>query len=156
MAAATETTGSGARDSLLDERLADYAALFQGMTKQRLQDLRRLCRGDIHFRDPFNDLRGIDGYIRALEKMYTEVRDPAFAVHDSVRSGRHGYLRWTFTARSKKGSATWRFEGMSEIVFDDDGLIGEHLDHWDAASQLYEKLPLIGMVLRAIRRKLAA
>jgi hypothetical protein len=30
-----------------------------------------------------------------------------------------------------------------------------HLDHWDAAAQVYEQIPLLGSVLRVLRRKLS-
>ena len=45
---------------------------------------------------------------------------------------------------------------MSELHFDEAGTLRAHIDHWDAAGQLYEKLPGIGWLLRRIRRRLAA
>jgi hypothetical protein len=44
---------------------------------------------------------------------------------------------------------------MTEVHFDQSGKVAAHLDHWDAASQLYEHVPLLGGVLRIIRRRLA-
>ena len=35
-----------------------------------------------------------------------------------------------------------------------DGRVVEHRDYWDAAEQLYEKLPLIGGVLRLLKRSM--
>lgn len=46
-------------------------------------------------------------------------------------------------------------DGVSEVRFDSVGLITAHIDYWDAARQLYEKLPLLGGVLRMIRHRLA-
>jgi hypothetical protein len=45
---------------------------------------------------------------------------------------------------------------MSEVQFDEAGSVRAHIDHWDAAGQLYEKLPVIGWILRRIRARLAA
>ena len=43
-------------------------------------------------------------------------------------------------------------EGMSEIHIGDDGLVTAHIDHWDSASQLLSRLPLIGLILRPALR----
>jgi hypothetical protein len=41
---------------------------------------------------------------------------------------------------------------MTEVRVASDGLITHHIDHWDSASQLLQKLPFIGIVARAILR----
>jgi hypothetical protein len=41
---------------------------------------------------------------------------------------------------------------MSEIHFNDDGLVTKHIDHWDSASQLLQTLPYIGWITRRILR----
>ena len=46
----------------------------------------------------------------------------------------------------------WRVEGMSEIRFAPDGRVTDHQDHWDAATQFYGRLPLIGPALRWLGR----
>jgi hypothetical protein len=45
---------------------------------------------------------------------------------------------------------------MSELRFAADGRVREHIDHWDAAAQVYERLPLIGGLMRLIRRRFAS
>ncbi len=44
-------------------------------------------------------------------------------------------------------------DGMSEIRFRADGRVAEHLDHWDAAEQLYERVPVLGTLIRLVKRK---
>ncbi|MCA0424309.1 MAG: nuclear transport factor 2 family protein, partial [Proteobacteria bacterium] len=34
-----------------------------------------------------------------------------------------------------------------------DGRIAEHRDYWDAAEELYEKLPAIGALMRWLKRR---
>ncbi|MGB1106503.1 MAG: hypothetical protein ACPG36_08450, partial [Candidatus Puniceispirillaceae bacterium] len=47
---------------------------------------------------------------------------------------------------------TLDFEGVSEVHVDEDELIAAHIDHWDSASQLLARLPVIGMLLRPVLR----
>ena len=51
---------------------------------------------------------------------------------------------------------TQTVRGASHLVLDPQGLIVLHRDYWDAAEELYMKLPLLGMLMRGLRRMLAA
>ena len=45
---------------------------------------------------------------------------------------------------------------MSRVKFTPEGLVTQHHDYWDPTGQLYEKLPLLGRLFRALRIRLAA
>jgi hypothetical protein len=42
------------------------------------------------------------------------------------------------------------------VQFDPDGRVAEHIDYWDPAGQVYETIPILGLLMRALRRRLAA
>ena len=44
---------------------------------------------------------------------------------------------------------------MSELTLAPDGRVAEHVDYWDPAAQLYERVPVLGWLMRRIRRRLA-
>jgi steroid delta-isomerase len=131
-----------------------YIDLLEGLTASNVDTLRGRCRADVHFRDPFNDICGVDVFVEILIKMFADLREIEFSVTDRAYSSDGVFLRWDLAFRSGAGSTRRRIEGMSVITFDDQGLVTEHVDYWDAASQVYEALPVIGVVLRAIRRRL--
>lgn len=133
-----------------------YIAFFEGLTPERLDELDRLCAPDVHFVDPFNDLRGVDGMRAVLQRMYADVEAPSFRVTRKARDGKVVYLRWIFTCRPRGSQQGLRIEGVSEVTFDEAGKVTAHIDFWDAAGQLYERLPVLGWVLRKVRRRLAA
>lgn len=130
-----------------------YARFWQDMTPASLDRLDTVFAPDIHFRDPFNDVRGRDRMRAILDHMFTATQKPRFVVTDIAESGRAAYLRWDFTFEVR-GRAL-RIEGISEVRFNADGLAVEHIDHWDAAAQFYERLPALGGLLRLIRRRMA-
>jgi steroid delta-isomerase len=37
-----------------------------------------------------------------------------------------------------------------------DGRVVYHRDYWDAAGELYERIPLLGALMRGVRRRLRA
>jgi len=133
---------------------AAWTALFTDLDRTGVPSRERLveiaCEG-VRFRDPFNDLRGIE----ALRRLLTHTRDrlpgARFEVLDTAWSGSTAYLRWTMRAQVRV-LGDWRVEGMSELRFAPDGRGAEHLDYWDAAGQFYGRLPVIGPLLRWLSR----
>jgi steroid delta-isomerase len=64
---------------------------------------------------------------------------------------------WEFhfsTPRIARGAAQL-IRGASWLEFDTEGRVTLHRDYWDAAEELYEKLPGIGTLLRWLKTRLA-
>lgn len=133
-----------------------YAKAFEELTPERLDALCAHCAEGVRFKDPFNDVTGRPAYRRVFEDMFERTREPRFLLHDIAVSGATGYLHWRLDFIPAGAKEVWRFDGMSIVTVDADGLIASHVDHWDTAEQLYEKLPVIGAILRLIKRRLAA
>lgn len=106
------------------------------------------------FRDPFNDVQGTAGVEAIFHDMFHRTREPRFVITGSVQQGDQAFVTWDFTFRTS--SRAMRIQGCSHLHFDALGRVDEHRDYWDAASELYEQLPLLGTLMRALKRKLAA
>lgn len=138
-----------------DDALAEYTAFYGSLGPDRTGELRRLCAAEMRFRDPFCEVSGVDAYVRILDRMFIHLTEPRFRVHGAACNGATGYLRWTFTYKPAPRAELRTIEGMSEVTFDGDSRVISHIDHWDAASQVYEKVFGLGAVLQAIRRRIA-
>ena len=133
---------------------AAYIGALEGLGPETLADWRALCAPDVRFRDPFNDVTGLDAAEGVFRKMFEDVSQIRFRVSDSALSDRCAYLRWRFAFRAR--GRDWTIEGMSEVGFDDRGRVVRHIDHWDAATQFYETIPLLGGLIRLVKRRLSA
>ena len=138
------------------ERLRAYAAAFERLTEARLPGLADHLAPGVRFKDPFNDVSGVDAYLQIFRHMFAALVQPVFEVHHQALAGGTGYLYWTLTFRASAGAATRRIEGLSRVRFDAEGRITEHVDYWDPAEQLYADVPVLGWVLRRVRRRLSA
>jgi hypothetical protein len=125
------------------------------MSLGSLARLPDLVTPDVHFADPFNDVRGVDALKRVMQKTMHDLPESRFTVTQRAWDGDLCLMSWTFAGRTKGGQHL-SIMGMSELTFAADGKVARHIDHWDAATQFYEKLPLLGGVLRFIRRRIAA
>lgn len=132
-------------------RLLDFWATLD---RERLGALRDLAAPDVRFSDPFHDVTGVDAVIGALDRMWDLADEPRFEIRHAALDGRTGLVAWTLRFRDRRGRAG-SIEGMSEIALDGAGRLVAHRDHWDAASQVYARAPLLGPVLRAARRRIA-
>jgi steroid Delta-isomerase len=151
-----ELTGARQPDADVDAASRAYAAYYESLTPESIADLRALVAADIHFRDPFNDVRGVDRMIRVLRKMFEDASDIRFERREQACSGNLCFIRWRFFFRPRRfaGGEIWPVEGVSAVRFDRAGKVVEHIDYWDAASQIYGRLPLLGRLLRLIQYRL--
>lgn len=131
--------------------LRRYADFYASLSPGSLPGLAELVAPGIHFRDPFNDLRGAAAYRRVFEHMFATVAAPRFTILHCALAGDTGYIKWRFDG-SLRGRA-FELVGISEVRMSADGKVVEHIDHWDAAGGFYEKIPLVGAMLRAIKRR---
>jgi predicted ester cyclase len=135
---------------------AAYVRFYEALSPGTVADLRSVAHRDIRFKDPFNDVTGIDSYTSLLEHMFNAAPDIKFDVLNCAYDGDVCFLQWTSTGTVKAlGKAPWTVRGMTEIRFADDGKVISHIDHWDAAAQFYERIPVIGSILRFIRRRVS-
>jgi steroid Delta-isomerase len=131
-----------------------YVDFLEAMTPADLDRLDEICAAGVKFRDPFNDVTGVAAYRRVLSKMFADVGQPGFVVSGQALAGDRLLLRWHFAARGP-GGRPLEFEGMSDICFDAAGRVVSHSDFWDAG-QVYDKVPLLGSLVRLVRRRLKA
>ncbi len=136
--------------------LQEYIRYYETMTPESVGQIRSLAREDIHFRDPFNDLHGVEKVIEVMEDMFRDTIDPKFVIVETYQKDRSAILKWemTFTPKKIRSQEPWYVVGMSELSFDGNGKVSSHIDYWDAASYFYEKLPLIGTLIRLVKNRL--
>ena len=89
-----------------------WAAAFSAPMPGGLPALLALATEDIHFTDPFNDVRGKPALAAILEDMLERSDAPSFAVHDITASDRAGYIRWSFSCIPEGRKDMWQFAAL--------------------------------------------
>ena len=130
------------------------ARFYETLTPAALDGLDQLYAPDARFKDPFNEVVGIAAIRRIFAHMFATTEAPRFEVTDCIEQGGQAMLGWAFHFALRGRALTVR--GVTHLNFDADGRVTLHRDYWDAAEELYEKLPLLGGLMRAIRRRLRA
>lgn len=126
---------------------------FDHIAVDSVHHLAKLYTDDAYFKDPFNEVRGIDNILPIFTHMFSQVDEPRFVVTGSVLQGEQAFLTWDFLFRMKRFSTDEQcIRGATHIRFAADGRVEFHRDYWDAAEELYEKLPVLGTLMRGLKR----
>ena len=139
-----------------DIRLIRVIGFFESLTAQSVADVGGVYARDARFKDPFNAVQGLDAIGAIFRHMYSQVDAPCFVVRSRMMAGDEAFLTWDFLFRMKRSSDEQCIHGATHLRFDAHGLVAEHRDYWDAAEELYEKLPILGGFMRWLKRRAAS
>jgi len=138
--------------------LARFAAFFSSLAPDRVQTLlAETYAPDVYFNDTLKSVRGIDALRHYLVESAEAVQDCRVQIHDTTRTEHGEYLvRWSMMIRFKRfsrGQDTWTI-GMSHLRFDAVGRVAYHQDYWNAADGLFQHIPVLGWMIKSIKRRL--
>ena len=128
---------------------------FETLTPESLDRLDDFYTPRVYFKDPFNEVRGVAELRRIFSHMYQTLEQPRFVVTERIVDGAQCFLTWNFEFRFKRfgGDQPQTVRGGSHLKFCADGRVYFHRDYWDAAEELYEKLPLLGGLMRWLKKR---
>jgi len=134
------------------ERLARY---FQSLSAASVAELGHYYAPDARFKDPFNAVQGVPAIAAIFRHMFATLEQPHFVITGQVLQGQQCFMTWEFRFRFRRFSVEQPqvILGASQLVFSPQGLVTMHRDYWDAAEELYEKLPLVGGLMRWLKRR---
>jgi len=134
----------------------NYLTAMENLNTEKVADLELVMCRDIHFVDPFNNVIGLEKVQTIFQHMYRKIKNARFIILNSALDLKNpdpvGLIRWRMEGNLKSNDRPWPIEGMSEIRFSADGRVSEHIDHWDSGEQFFERLPLIGWLVRLIKK----
>jgi ketosteroid isomerase-like protein len=133
-------------------RLTRY---FETISPQSVADVAHYYAASARFKDPFNDVMGLAAIQHIFAHMFEALEQPHFVVTEQVVQGQQCFMTWEFRFGFKKFKQDEQqvILGATHLVFSEAGLVTLHRDYWDAAEELYEKLPLVGGLMRWLKRR---
>jgi steroid Delta-isomerase len=116
------------------------AELFEHLSRERLPELAALYTEGARFKDPFNEVFGT----AAITHIFEHIVD-----------GAQVFLVWEMHFRFKRFDTVTPqvIRGGSHLTLAEDGRVQDHRDYWDAAEELYEKLPVVGGLMRWLKKR---
>lgn len=137
--------------------MPDFDALvryFETLTPDAVARMGEHYADDAWFKDPFNEVRGLPAIQHIFAHMFEQLDAPRFVITERIVQEHGAMLAWDFhlTVRGQP----LKIRGVSHVRWNAAGKINYHRDYWDAAEELYAKLPVLGGLMRLLQRRLAA
>jgi ketosteroid isomerase-like protein len=131
---------------------------FEHLQPSDVAHIAQLYTSDAQFKDPFNEVQGIAAIEHIFTHMFEALDEPRFVITQQVLNGAQCFVTWDFffsVPRMGKG-ATQIIRGATHFVLREEAgvwRVAVHRDYWDAAEELYEKLPVVGGLMRWLKKQ---
>lgn len=135
------------------ELVRKFQRIYAGLTLRTLGQLNELYAPNIHFIDPFHAVRGREEFLRYMQQTYDGVAECSFTYDDVIEQEGRALVAWTMRMRHLKfrPDEVLTLRGASRLHFERTITFQE--DYYDCGAMLYERIPLIGAVVRAVKRR---
>ena len=137
------------------EAITRVVAYFERLQPSDLANLGLYYASDARFKDPFNEVQGLAAIEGIFRHMFASLQHPHFVITGCVEQGSQCFLTWEFrfAFQGYARGVEQTVRGATHLVLDGQHRITLHRDYWDAAEELYEKLPGVGALMRWLKRR---
>lgn len=158
--AATEPKALGAPAPGSDaqkEAIARFTAFFGDLKEERVKaSIRSVYAPEVWFNDTLKSIRGVDALEHYLVETARAVDSCKVDIDEVVPTANGVYVRWRMHIGFKKfrRGTVQSSIGVTLLRFDKEGRVAYHQDYWDSGANLFEKVPVLGAGIRAVKRRL--
>jgi hypothetical protein len=136
---------------MMTPQVQNIMAWYANLSPTSLKDIGKYYADDARFKDPFNEVKGVKAIQAIFDHMFATTQYPKFVFEEVIEQESKTFLTWEFHFGLRGKS--YAVKGGSMLTFNVQGLIVDHRDYWDAAEELWEKLPIIGVLVGWLRRQ---
>lgn len=129
---------------------------FNTLNKNNLSEVvDQFYHPDLEFSDPIVKVKGREAMKKYYSDMYKNVKEVRFAFNEFISMGDTVVGVWVMTLKtdSLNGGEAFTVDGNSVIKFKDGQAI-YHRDYFDVGAMVYEKIPVVGWMVRKVKSKL--
>lgn len=133
-----------------------FLETYQKLNADNLELLESIYSTDVHFIDPAHEITGLEKLTHYFLNLYRNISSISFSFDHSSRDEREGYVQWhmSFTHPKLNSGREVTIAGVSFLRFNNEGKVYYHRDYFDIGAMVYEQLPLLGGLIRNIKRRL--
>jgi hypothetical protein len=133
--------------------LENFCKLYQSLDRNNLHQLKDVYSQKVEFVDAVNKIQGIDALTGYFEHLYQNMKYCRFIIENIIEQDGQACIVWHMEyAHSKINAGNMvTVQGSSFLKFSDK--IDFHRDYVDMGQMLYEHLPVVGMVIRGIKKR---
>lgn len=137
--------------SALPPLIEKFQTQFKRMEPNMVLNLDDLYDPNVRFEDPLHKVEGRAALLEYFNKLNSQLEYADFEFGVPVCSENAAAVPWVMTMALKKPKQVISIPGISHLTFAE--RILTQRDYFDVGASLYEKLPIMGPLLRWIKKK---
>ena len=133
--------------------LENFCSIYQALNKNNLASLKEVYSDNVVFTDPMHEVQGIVALTAYFEHLYHNLDHCHFHILQVIEQDGQACIVWQmeFAHQKIKKGQPIVVEGASHLQFSEK--IDKHRDYLDLGQMLYEHLPLIGPIIKTIKKR---
>lgn len=141
-------------DSPQQTTLDQLMSLYKEFGQLERTDLEGIYTEDILFKDPVHEINGLDNLLTYMNGLAQRLHYCEFEFSDSLIQGDRACLVWDmyFAHPAIRRGADLSLPGTTILTLDKG--VSFQQDYYDLGAMLYEHLPLLGMGIQAVKKRL--
>lgn len=138
----------------LQQRFNDF---YTELSESRLDALAGIYHPKVIFEDPVGTHEGLPALASYFRKLLKSCVQCEFVIRHQQFSGADAWLNWTmiFSHKRLNGGDPIHVDGGSVLRIREGRVVFQR-DYYDMGSMVYEQIPVLGRLIRWLRRRMAA
>lgn len=134
--------------------LQNFKKIFNQLDAAKLHLLDEIYAPDVRFIDPVHELEGLPALRDYYRRLYEGVISCRFDFDDEIVQDGRAALVWTmhFEHTRFRRTGVMTLTGVSHLRFSE--RVDYHRDYFDMGAFIYERVPVLSGVIRAIKQRL--
>ena len=135
------------------ETVEKFKTYFRQMDLDNSVGLSEIYADNILFIDPIHRVSGIENLKTYFKKLDSNLIEGSFEFTAESIIDHTAYLQWEMNLKLKKPKTKVKASGISVLTLDQKVIVQR--DYFDAGAVFYENVPVLGTVIRFLKRKIA-
>ncbi|MBN4081570.1 nuclear transport factor 2 family protein [bacterium AH-315-C07] len=134
------------------EIITKFKEYFTELNLDDISVLNEIYSDKILFVDPIHEINGIENLKAYFNKLNKNLIQGSFLFTDESIIDNKAYLSWELKLNLKKPNKSVKASGISILTFEEK--IIKHRDYFDAGELFYENVPVLGGIIRFLKKKI--
>lgn len=136
--------------------LESFLRVYEKLDAENLYLLDNIYSADVSFIDPAHKIEGLVALKEYFSELYQNVSSINFSFSHHQQQENDAYIQWQMTLRHPRLNRNQEIivPGISYLHYDQAGKVSLHRDYFDLGTMLYEQLPLLGSIIKTVKRRL--
>tara|TARA_B100000925_G_scaffold291892_1_gene282237 strand:- start:7516 stop:8016 length:501 start_codon:yes stop_codon:yes gene_type:complete len=142
--------------SMVDDNITKTIHFFNSLRSDNTHILDDFYAKDIKFYDPVGKIETLPKMKAYYKNMYEGVKSIRFDFKTNAKNDEIYFFSWKMYLQTPKLNNGEEFfvTGVSEIHFNDEGLVRYHRDYFDLGEMVYERIPVVGWIVKKVKNRL--